>query len=608
MLKATDQNIAAETVEDGAQALPLVTKPKSRQMLSRILRDYLKNYTKSIVISLFFMVISALMTAGFAKIIEPVLNEIMINKREDLVLPISLAVLGCFVVRGISTYIHTVIMGIVGQGVIASIQNDLFARFLSLDLAFFHSNPSGALIARVVSDVRVVSEAIVNGFTGFGKSLLTLIFLVILMFWQDWKLSLIAFVFIPLAAVFVVFIGKKLRKMSGKIQEQVAILTSDLSEIFKGIRQVKAYGMENAEQQRIEKSVDRYRKLVIKTHKTSNLSTPFNEILLGLALMGLIVYGGYKVAIEELTAGAFMSFIAAFSLAYEPMKRLAKLSNTIQLGLGAAERVFDMLDREPAIQDKPDAKVLKAKTPEIIFENVAFQYNPEDEGYALKGVSFTVPAKKVTALVGPSGSGKTTAMNLVARFYDVTEGKLTIDGLDIRDVTVASLREHMALVSQDITIFDDSVTANIAYGAKDASPAQVKKAAKAAAAHEFIEQLSDGYDTRLGEHGVKLSGGQKQRLALARAILRNAPILLLDEATSALDNESEKAIQKSLEKFMKNRTVLVIAHRLSTVRDADQIIVLDEGGIAEQGTHEELMKKKQGIYARMHAAGFKEVA
>lgn len=598
----TNADIQSDITQGGAEDSK---RRKSWAMLSRILKSYLKNYTKLIVIALFFMVMSALMTAGFAKIIEPVLNEIMISKREDLVLPISLAVLACFVVRGVATYIHTIIMGKVGQGVIASIQNDLFARFLSLDLAFFHSHPSGALIARVISDVRVVSDAIVNGFTGFGKSLLTLIFLVALMFWQDWKLSLIAFVFIPLAAVFVVYIGKKLRKMSGRIQEQVAILTSDLSEIFKGIRQVKAYGMEDVEQKRIEGSVDRYRKLVIKAHNTSNLSTPFNEILLGLALMGLIVYGGYKVAVEELTAGAFMSFIAAFSLAYEPMKRLAKLSNTIQLGLGAAERVFEMLDREPGIQDKDDAKDLDCKTPEILFENVSFQYNPDDEGYALDDVSFKVPAKKVTAFVGPSGSGKTTAMNLVARFYDVTEGRIGVDGHDIRDLKVESLRGHMALVSQDITIFDDTVTANISYGSQNATQEQIMAAAKAAAADEFIEQMADGYETRLGEHGVKLSGGQKQRLALARAILRDAPILLLDEATSALDAESEKAIQKSLEKFMKNRTVMVIAHRLSTVQDADQIIVLDQGKITEQGSHDSLMKA-EGLYARMYAAGFKE--
>jgi subfamily B ATP-binding cassette protein MsbA len=304
---------------------------------------------------------------------------------------------------------------------------------------------------------------------------------------------------------------------------------------------------------------------------------------------------------ETLTAGELMSFIAAFSLSYEPLKKLAKLNNSMQMGLGAGERILDMLDRTPEIKDVDGAVPLHSENPSITFENVVFGYS-DDERNALDDVSFDLPAGKVTALVGASGSGKTTALNMVPRFYDPVSGQIAIDGKNLRDFTLESLRKHIALVSQDVTIFDDTARANIAYGKPDATEQEIILAAKAAAAHDFINDMPQGYDTILGEHGTKLSGGQRQRIAIARAILRNAPILLLDEATSALDNESEKAIQSSLAELQKGRTVLVIAHRLSTVQGADQIIVLDQGKIAEQGNHEELMKVNK-LYARMYRAG-----
>jgi len=366
---------------------------------------------------------------------------------------------------------------------------------------------------------------------------------------------------------------------------------------------VKAYNMEDYERQRAGRTIDRVKKLFFKIFKSSNLSTPVNEALLGLALMGLILYGGHQVVAGALTPGELMSFITAFSLSYEPLKRLAKLNNNLQTGFGAAERVFGMIDRQPEIVDRPGAAELRTDAPEIVFESVSFSYG-YDEGRALEGVSFTLPAGKVTALVGPSGSGKTTAMNLVPRFYDVTAGRVLVAGRDVRDMTMKSLRAHIALVSQDITIFDDTVRANIAYGLEGATEEQVRAAAQAAAADEFIRALPQGYDTKLGEHGVKLSGGQRQRIAIARAMLRNAPVLLLDEATSALDNESERAIQASLEKLQKGRTTLVIAHRLSTVQNADQIIVLDKGRVVETGGHADL-SDGGGLYARMRAAGLR---
>ncbi|MEC8664775.1 MAG: ABC transporter transmembrane domain-containing protein [Pseudomonadota bacterium] len=558
-------------------------------------------YYKTLFVALFFMLIAAAMTAGFAKLIEPVLDNVLVAKKESLVIPMALAVAGVFILNGISTYIHTVLMNKIGLQIVSDIQRDLFGHFLRLDIKFFQEYPSGQLLSRVINDVNMVRNTVAEGITGIGKSLLTLILLVALMFYQDWQLACFALgVFMP-AALFVGYLGKRLRKLSKSIQAEVGDLADTLSQIFQGIRQVKAYGMEDFERDRSGVVIERVRKLMLKGVRVGTLSTPFNETLIGFAIMGLVIYGGSQVINETLTAGELMSFIAAFSLSYEPLKKLAKLNNSMQMGLGAGERILDMLDRTPEIKDVDGAILLHSENPSITFENVVFGYN-DDERNALDDVSFDMPAGKVTALVGASGSGKTTALNMVPRFYDPVSGQITIDGKNMRDFTLESLRKHIALVSQDVTIFDDTARANIAYGKPDASEQEIILAAKAAAAHDFINDMPQGYDTILGEHGTKLSGGQRQRIAIARAILRNAPILLLDEATSALDNESEKAIQSSLAELQKGRTVLVIAHRLSTVQGADQIIVLDQGKIAEQGNHEELMKVNK-LYARMYRAG-----
>ncbi len=576
-------------------------------MMKRLVRDYLRPYLRTLGWAVFFMVLSAAMTALFAKMIEPILDRVLVAQNSTLIVPMGLAVFCIFFVNGVAGYIQTVLMNKVGQNIVADIQRDLFSSFVALDLKFFQDNPSGQLVSRVVNDVDVVRNAITNGLTGIGKNLITLIFLMMLMFWQDWKLALIAICIFPPAGLFVGWVGRRLRKLSGNVQRELAQLTDTLTQIFQGIRQVKAYGMEGYERQRAGYVIERVKKLVIKSVTVGTLSTPFNEVLIGTALAGIVIYGGTQVVSDNLTLGALMSFIAAFTLAYEPVRKLAKLNNTVQTGLGAAERVFDMLDKQASICDKENAETLDVTQPAIEFDKVTFGYEAGDgDGVnALDNVSFKIPAGKVTALVGASGSGKTTAMNMVLRFYEVQDGSITVGGHDIRDVTMKSLREHTALVSQDVTIFDDSVQANIAYGRPDATHDEIIEAAKNAAAHEFIENLPQAYATRLGEDGTKLSGGQRQRIAIARAMLKDAPILLLDEATSALDNESERAIQASLEILQKGRTTLVIAHRLSTVQGADQIIVLDKGKVVEHGKHDALMKKN-GAYARMYRAGLEE--
>lgn len=579
---------------------PLTDLDSSRGLLRRLVREYLRPYLPLLWWAILFMVLSSAMTAAFAKLVEPILDEVLVNRRENMIWPVGLSVFFVFLISGLATYIHTLQMNKIGQSIVADIQRDLFKRFMGLDLRFFHENPSGELVSRIVNDVNILRGTVSDGLTGIGKSLLTLVLLLGLMVWQDARLTLLVFIIFPVTAYVVGKVGRKLRRLSTTTQVETATLMYTLGQIFQGIRQVKAYGMEGYEVNRAGAVIDRVKKLSIKSTRVGTLTTPLNEGLLGLALMSVIMYGGFQVTAGNMTAGELMSFITAFALAYEPIKRLSKLYNTIQQGMGAADRIFAMMDLQAAIDDKPNASVLTVMQPEIIFENVSFQYDGGE--HALQDVSLRLPSGKMTALVGPSGAGKTTIINLIPRFYDVTGGAITIDGVDIRDVTIDSLRRNIAFVSQDITIFDDTVRSNIAYGWEGATEEDILAAARSAAAHDFIMALPQGYDTVLGEDGVKLSGGQRQRISIARAVLRNAPILLLDEATSALDNESERLIQASLNELQKGRTTLVIAHRLSTVQHADQIIVLEAGKVAETGKHDELLNRA-GLYARMHAAG-----
>jgi subfamily B ATP-binding cassette protein MsbA len=586
---------------DPSSAIDRYSDKKSFALVVRMFKTYLRPHLVVLLLAFFLMAISAALTATIAQLMQPTLDDVLVKRNSDMIIWVGVGIFLSFFFRGLATYAHTILTIKVGQSIVAQIQNDLFSRFMDLDLAFFHANPSGQLISRVVNDVNVMRMAISDSQTGFGKSALTLIFLVGVMFYQDWKLALAAFAIFPFAAFFVAKLGRHLRRVSGRIQDEMAGFSDMLSQIFQGVRQVKAYGMEGYEKQRAGKAIERVKKLNIKSARMANVLSPVNETLVGIVLMGVIIYGGFQAANEKMTAGQLAAFLAAFIMAYEPMKKLARLNNTMQMGLGAAERVFSLIDTPFKIVNKTDAHVLKLDLPEITFENVEFQYD-ETTAMALNSLIFSVSPGKVTALVGPSGGGKSTVMNLIPRFYDVQAGSVKIDGHDIRDVSIESLRSNIALVSQDITIFDDTVLANIRYGSLDASEEEVVHAAEMASAHDFISAMPYGYQTMLGENGVKLSGGQRQRIAIARAILRDAAILLLDEATSALDNESEQAIQKALEILEKGRTTIVIAHRLTTVQKADQILVLDKGRIVERGRHEELLARN-GLYAQMYKIG-----
>ncbi len=568
----------------------------SRPLIGRILREYVRPYAGTVAHAMVWMVVAAGASAGFAALVQPVLDHVLTNYQRNLVMPLALGVLICGMVRGIATYMQTVLMNTTGQNIVSDIQNNMFGHLMGLDLGYFHRNPSGTLLSRMTSDTGVMRIAVAEGLTNLGKNTLTLVLLIGVMFWRDWVLALAVFIVFPVTSIFVSKLGKRLRKLSGRTQESVAGMAALLTQSFQGIRQVKAYGRENWEAARMKDKIREVRDLNIKNVRTGNINTPVNDTLAGLCLFGLILYGGQQVRLGHATSGELLSFITAFLMSYEPMKRIAKVNNTLQVGLGAAQRVFDVIDTRPAITQSGGQTPVLA-TPEIRIDQVSFAYDGDTQ--ALDKTSFIAQAGKVTALVGPSGGGKSTVLNMILRFYDPQAGQVLVGGHDIRTIDVAHLRRHIALVSQDVTIFDDTALANIAYGRAGATEGEIIAAAKAAHADEFIARLPDGYATRLGENGVSLSGGQRQRIALARAFLKDAPILLLDEATSALDTESEHFVKESLRKLEQGRTTLVIAHRLSTILHADRIVLIERGRVAEEGTHDQLIARG-GLYAALY--------
>ena len=572
-------------------------------LVKRLLKESVRPYLKWIGFALVGMVFVAGATAASAWLMKPVINDVFVAKNKEFLLPISIAVLVTFAIKGFANYAQSVIMHYVGQRIITDTQHRLYGHLTRMDLGFFHQTPTGSLISRFTVDINMMRAAVSNALTGIGKDFLTLIFLVGVMFIQDRYLAVIAFVVFPVAILPIVKLGQRIRKVTVSTQEEIGQFTTLLEQTIQGARVVKAYRMEEYEKGRFRKIAERVFQLVFKSARIRSMASPIMETLGGVAVALVIFYGGFRVIEESMNPGAFFSFITALLLAYEPMKRLANLNASLQEGLASAQRLFGLLDTKPNIIDKPDAATLKIKGGNIVLNQVNFSYIPKHP--VINEVSLSVPAGKLVALVGPSGAGKSTILNLIPRFYEVDSGIIKIDGIDVQDATLDSLRRNIALVSQEITLFDDTVRANIAYGRPDASEKEITQAAKNAAAHDFIEAMSNGYDTYVGERGTKVSGGQRQRLAIARAMLKNAPILLLDEATSSLDAESEREVQAALMELMKGRTTLVIAHRLSTVIEADLIHVIDNGKLVESGNHPELLSKN-GTYARLYALQFKE--
>ncbi|MGE0041757.1 MAG: ABC transporter ATP-binding protein [Vicinamibacterales bacterium] len=537
-------------------------------------------------------------SAAQAYLIKPIIDEVLPN--HGALTAVAWAIVAASFVKGLGAYFSSYLMDDLGHRVVMRVRTELYGHLLDQSAAFFARRTTGQLLSRINNDVGQVQRAVAETVGDLARETLALIGFAGLLFYFDAGLALLCMTGAPLVVYPLVRMGKRLRTVTRWSQERLEHLSHVAGEAFAGHRIVKAFGAEGRETHKFaEASRELYRTNLKVTGVLSALP-PLMEVLGGVAIAGALWYGSREIAGGRLTAGEFTSFVGALLMMYGPVKKLSRVNANLQQAVAAAERIYEMLDTHTEVVDRSDARPLPPFHDRIAFEDVVFGYEDGAGRHALRGVSFTVRAGEMVAIVGRSGAGKTSLVNLLPRFFDVTRGRITIDGVDTRDVTVASLRAQIGMVTQETVLFDDTIAANIAYGVPDAPAEAIEAAARAAHAHEFIAAMPEGYRTRIGERGQRLSGGQRQRLAIARALLKNSPILILDEATSALDAESERLVQEALQTLMLNRTSFVIAHRLSTVRRADAIIVLERGRIVEVGRHDELVARPHGHYARLH--------
>ncbi len=544
----------------------------------------------------------AIMTASLAYLIKPALDDIFFAKNSRMLVIIPLIVAAVYSLKGLCDFGQYYLMAYIGQSVIRDLREEMFEKLEDMSVGFFVRHNTGELLSRMNNDVAMVQGAMTSAVTGIVRDVITILALVFVVFYRDFTLALIAMLVFPLAIYPLLSFGKRLKRYSRRMLITLEDITERLNETISGIRIVKAFGMEDYEKKRFSEVNSNLFNAFMRRFKVRALSNPVMETLGGFGVCAIVFYGGYQVINGQSTQGTFFSFMAALLMLYEPIKRINDVNITIQEGISAGERIFSLLDTKPEITDKPDARVLPPVQREILFENVSFRY---ESNIVLDEVNIRVEVGKAVAIVGESGAGKSTLLDLLPRFYDVTEGRILIDGYDIRDFTQRSLREKIAMVTQQVILFDDTIRNNIAYGRPDQSMDDVIAAAKAAHAHDFISSLPNGYDTVIGENGIKLSGGERQRIAIARAILKDPPILILDEATSNLDSDSETMVQRALETLMKGRTTIMVAHRLSTIRNVDRIYVIVRGKVAEQGSHDELLSIN-GEFARLYNLQFSD--
>jgi subfamily B ATP-binding cassette protein MsbA len=574
---------------------------KALKRMKRLWKHYVFHEWELLVFSIIFMIVYAVLNAWSISLLKPVFDKVFIDKNKDVLLLLAGQIIIAFGAKGIAQYMQAVTMTKLGANFTRQLQCDLYDKFIAQDVEFFYKNNSGNLLVYFMGDLNTIRDVLINSVTTLVRDMCSVVFLIALMFWKSFDMAIAMFILFPVGFYPIVYFGKKIKQIFHSQQNSFGNLYGILAQSFQGIKIIKSYNMETIESERVRNSASTIANIEVKMSKNNNILSPLMEFFGGITAAGALAYGGYRIVHGALTTGDFVVFLLAIVAAYQPMKSLANLNSRLQMGIVAIDRVFAVMDRTPKIIDKPDAKIFKAKKGIINVEKVKFSYVHGVK--ILHDINLEVKEGEKVAIVGGAGSGKSTLINLILRFYDVQEGSIKIDGEDIRDITIKSLRGNIAFVSQDAVLFDDTIKKNISMGKPDATDEEILRAAKNAAAHNFIMNRNRGYDNIVGEKGGNLSGGQKQMISIARAMLKDAPILLLDEATSSLDSKSERMVQESLERLMKSRTSIVIAHRLSTIINSDKIYVFESGNIVEAGTHKELLLL-DGYYANLYKMQF----